>query len=266
MNPELITPLILTWNEAPNIRRCLDRLTWARRIVVVDSGSTDETVAICREHPQVAVLVRPFDTHSAQWNFGVDSVDTPWVLSLDCDYLVPASFPAEVEALSERDEMPAYEARFRYCIHGHPLRGTLYPPRAVLFRRERCRYDQDGHTQALRVDGTVGRLRNPFDHDDRKPLARWVINQQRYAALEAEKLLGTGDAPGSLPDRLRRMIWPAAPAAFLYTLFAKQLILDGWPGLAYVLQRTFAEVLLSLELLERKLKSSCRPYPRNHHP
>ena len=59
-----------------------------------------------------------------------------------------------------------------------------------------------------------------------------------------------------MPDRLRKWIWPAAPAAFFYTMFAKRLILDGWPGLFYVLQRTYAELLLSLEMLERRL--SCR--------
>jgi hypothetical protein len=56
-----------------------------------------------------------------------------------------------------------------------------------------------------------------------------------------------------MADLLRRRIWPAAPAVFLYTLFAKGAVLDGWPGWFYVLQRTCAEVMLSLILLEKRL-------------
>jgi hypothetical protein len=58
-----------------------------------------------------------------------------------------------------------------------------------------------------------------------------------------------------MADRLRRMIWPAAPAAFLYTLLLKGVILDGWPGWFYALQRTYAELVLSLILLERKIRA-----------
>jgi hypothetical protein len=110
----------------------------------------------------------------------------------------------------------------------------------------------DGHTQILEINGPVGHVHAPIDHDDRKPLSRWFQSQLKYAVLEAEKLTATSSSEG-LPDRVRRLIWPAVPAVFLYTLLVKRVILDGWPGLFYVLQRTFAEMILSLVLLEKKL-------------
>src|SRR5437879_12162255 len=75
-----ITPLIITYNEASNIRRTLDKLLWARRIVVVDSGSTDETLDILRGYPQVDVVHHPFTDFANQCNYGISLVRTPWVL------------------------------------------------------------------------------------------------------------------------------------------------------------------------------------------
>lgn len=260
MLPADVTPLILTFNEAPNLRRTLERLAWAKEIVVVDSFSNDETLEIARSFPQVRVVQRVFDTHAQQWNFGLQQVRTPWVLSLDADYVLPESFAGELNSWPESDATNAYFARFRYCIHGHPLRSTLYPPRLVLFQRAAAIYFQDGHTQQLRVTGTTGFLSSVIDHDDRKPLAHWLRAQDKYAVLEVQKLLSA--RPGSLraQDRLRLWMLPAPFVVFLYTLLWKRALFDGWPGWLYVFQRVTAELILSMHLLEtrlapRKLKS-----------
>lgn len=246
-----ITPLILTWNEAPNLARTLTRLEWAREVVVIDSGSTDGTQQMAARHPGARVLERTFDNHTSQWNYGVDAVKTPWVLALDADYVLGEGFEVEVAA---RDEaVDAYAAEFRYCVFGQPLRGSLYPPRALLFRRESCRYVQDGHTQLLQVPGATGQLRTRVDHDDRKPLSRWLVSQDKYAVLEATKLLAADPATLSLPDRLRRSGWAAVPAVVLHTLMVRGVLLDGWRGWYYALQRLLAETVLALRLLEHRL-------------
>lgn len=255
MDLSTITPLILTWNEEPNLARCLAGLAWAEKVIVVDSGSTDDSLAICAEFPNVEVVVRPFDNHTAQWNYGLDAVPTRWVLSLDADYMIHEDFVRELTGLPEAPAESAFYARFRYLVHGRPLRGTLYPPRAVLYDRDKCRYVADGHTQMLAIEGASGHLASTIDHDDRKPLSRWLDSQIKYARLEAEKLESESH-PTGVPDRLRKMIWPAAPAAFLYTLLAKGVILDGWQGLFYGLQRTYAELVLSLIILEKRILRS----------
>ena len=252
MKLEHITPLVLTYNEEPNIRRCLERLQWASRVVVIDSGSSDRTLALCAAFPNVEVMHRDFDNHTNQWNFALDQSKTRWVLSLDADYIVSDAFMKEIEGVDAHGPVRVWFGRFRFLSFGQPLRGTLYPPRALYFDRQACRYVPDGHTQILEINSPVGHVHAPIDHDDRKPLSRWFQSQLKYAILEAEKLSATSSSEG-LPDRVRRLIWPAVPAVFFYTLFVKRLILDGWPGLFYVLQRTFAEMVLSLVLLEKKL-------------
>src|SRR5436853_1091677 len=85
-----ITPLILTFNEAPNIGRTLERLRWARDIVVVDSFSDDETLEIVSSFSQARVFQRPFDNFAAQWNFALKEtgIATEWVLGLDADFVL----------------------------------------------------------------------------------------------------------------------------------------------------------------------------------
>src|SRR5947208_3542682 len=134
---EDITPIIITYNEEPNIARTLDRLTWARRILVIDSGSTDETLDIIRRYRQAKVVHRPFDEFASQCNFGVAQVTTSWVLSLDADYELSDELVTELHWLHPDAAAGGYQARFVYRVFGRPLRGTLYPPRTVLYRKDK---------------------------------------------------------------------------------------------------------------------------------
>ncbi len=250
MKLDAITPLVLTWNEEPNLRRCLERLRWAREVIILDSGSTDATAQIAAEFPNVRFLVRPFDDHTTQWNFGVDASTSNWLLSLDCDYVLCSGFEEELSKLDE-NACDAFFASFRYLIFGKPLRACLYPPRAVLFRKDRCRYVPDGHTQILSIPGTTAHLTTKIDHDDRKPLSRWFSSQDKYAKLEAEKL--TALTQLSLQDRIRRTMVLGPIVVFFYTLLVRRTILDGPHGWFYAFQRTLAEIMLSLRMIERKL-------------
>jgi glycosyltransferase involved in cell wall biosynthesis len=254
MNWDNITPLVLTFNEEPNLRRCLERLNWAQRVVVLDSGSTDGTAAIAAEFANVEFLTRPFDDHTRQWNHGLDQARTPWVLTLDADYVLGVGFEDELMMLPEDPACDAFFATFRYLVFGRPLRACLYPPRAVLFRPGRCHYVQDGHTQLLHVEGAEKHLDTKIDHDDRKPLSRWLASQDKYAVLEAAKLTAlAGSSPIRLQDRVRRWILVAPWLTLLYTLLVRVVLLDGWPGIFYAFQRSLAELFLSLRLLEARL-------------
>ncbi len=252
---EEITPLILTYNEAPNIGRTLAGLGWARDIVVVDSFSDDETLGILKTFPQVRTYQREFDCHQNQWNFGLKEtgISSAWVLGLDADYILTDEFAAELRALQPEVAINGYRAKFIYCINGKRLASGVYPPVTVLYRSAGAAYAQDGHTQRLVIDGAVGNLRAPLLHDDRKSLSRWLEAQSRYTKLEAEKLLAARPESLSWTDRVRR--WRvAAPAAMLfYCLVVRGGLFDGWAGFYYAFQRSLAELMLSLYLLDHDL-------------
>jgi glycosyltransferase involved in cell wall biosynthesis len=245
-----ITPVILTFNEAPNIERTLRRLNWARRIVVVDSFSTDETLDILRAYSQVEMFQRSFDTHAQQWNYGLAQVETEWVLSLDADYELTNELITEICLINPETTINGYEISFQYCVFGKPLKDTILPPRVALFRKRNATYIDDGHTQLLHVEGEVGKLTGIIRHDDRKSLSRWLWAQDRYAILEAEKLKSTPFAQLGWNDRIRACKVIAPLVVFFYCLIIRRNMLDGKAGWYYAFQRLLAEVILSIRLLE----------------
>jgi glycosyltransferase involved in cell wall biosynthesis len=251
---EAITPLIITFDEVSNIARALDKLLWARRIVVVDSGSTDGTLDVLARYPQVALFKRAFDSFADQCNFGLAQVESEWVLSLDADYEISDGLVAELSSVHETEGVVGYRASFIYRIYGRPLRGTLYPPRIILYRVKNAHYTNEGHGHQVNISGEVRALKGVTYHDDRKPLSRWFTTQQSYAKLEADYLLKAEKEVLSVSDRLRRMAWPAPIAVFFYVLVVKGCLFDGWRGWFYALQRTLAESMIALQLIDRRLR------------
>lgn len=247
---EVITPLILTYNEASNIARTLVKLDWATRIVVIDSYSTDDTLDIIKANPKVEVYQREFDTHANQWNYGLAQVNTEWVLSLDADYVLSNELITEIKNLHLNNTVSSYFIPFKYCIFGKPLRGTILPPRQALFKKDCSTYIDDGHTQLLKVQGNFKYLANHILHDDRKPFSRWLWAQHRYMILEAKKLTETPINKLSLGDKIRKQKLLAPFVILFYCLIIKRGIFDGWIGWYYAFQRMLAEVVLSVQLIQ----------------
>lgn len=248
-----ITPVLLTYNEAPNIARTLDKLSWAKEIMVVDSFSTDATKTIARSNPRVRWFERVFDDHATQWNFAIEQtgVTTPWILALDADYVLSSELIDELRTLSPPPDVAGYRARFRFYALGRPLRGTIYPPVTVLYRRMLAKYVQDGHTQRLVVNGAVEDLAQPICHDDRKSLGHWLRAQRRYSRLEAHKLAETPFSELSWPDRVRTVPFLSALPVLVYCMVLKRGALDGTAGAFYAGQRVVAELMIGEAVVEK---------------
>mgnify|MGYP000373718535 CR=1 FL=1 len=247
-----ITPLIITYNEEQNIYRTLQRLTWAKEIVIIDSYSTDETLDIIAAYPQARVIQHPFESFANQCNFGLLQIESEWVLSIDADYILSQELIDEISTLSDFKELSAYSVPFKYCVYGKTLRGTLYPDRKVLYRKNKGIYENDGHAHRVKIDGEVRSLKNVIYHDDRKPVIRWFNSEIKYAGLETKKLLETPLEELSLVEKIRLKKVFAPILVLIYCLIYKRGILDGWHGIYYASQRVLAELLLSIKLIENQ--------------
>ena len=258
-----ITPVLLTYNEAPNIARTLSHLEWAKDIVVVDSGSTDDTVAMLGRASKVRVFGRPLDTLAKQWRYAVTdtAIATPWILRLDADYQLTDEFIEELRQLDPEAPVNAYRVAFDYAIFSRKLRSSLYPPNTILLRRGRFKVWDKGHTESWAVEPPIGALRARVIHDDWKTTDVWMNTQGRYMKRELERL-------ATRKSRLRDWLRVAPPimpfAVFLHCLLGKGLIFNGRAGLLYALQRMVAEATLSMMVLEARLRAKIQPASRNH--
>jgi len=238
-----ITPVILTLNEEPNIEATLASLAWARKIVVVDSGSSDRTAEIARSFRNVRWFVRRFDSHAAQWSFAVHAtaIGTPFVLALDADMRPGPGFAEELARFTQQPDHAAL-VPFEYRVQGRPLLGSIYPPQIRVFEKHTVEIAQRGHTQVFTSAAPLYRFRSKLIHEDRKPFSRWVVNQLYYASLEAERIR---TAPAqSLRDRLRRSgISPAVWGAYAYVRAGGPF--KGRASRAYAQERMVFEALLA---------------------
>jgi len=245
--------LILTKNEEPNLQRVLERLTTIEKVIILDSYSTDKTLEIARSFANVVVYERPFDSFAGQCNYGLQLIDSEWVLSLDADYVLTEDFIKETAGfIKQKSENVAYYASFEFLVFGRKLLSNNTTPRAVLFKLNAGSYFDDGHAHRLEIHGPAGNYETKIWHDDRKSLSRWVSNQDGYAIKECKKLTGPAGGNMGMVSKIRKGKIIAPFLVFFHCLFVKRLIFGGWIGWHYTLQRTMVEILLAIRLIEEE--------------
>lgn len=269
--------LILTYNEAVNLGGCLDSVSWSDDIVVLDSGSSDETVSIAKNHG-ARVLSRPFDNYAAQRNFGLaHDFKHDWILMLDADERVPEDFLAELRKVAAQSEGPVtlYRMRRKDMFMGRWLkRSSGYPTWfGRLFRKGRVRVEREINEEYY-TDGEVGMLEGHLIHYPfNKGVEYWFERHNRYSTMEAKRLLE--ERENTIPwsgfwskdPMLRRKAFkqfayrvPCRPFfTFCYLYFARLGILDGMPGLQFSLMRSVYEFMISLKMRELKRREKCLP-------
>jgi glycosyltransferase involved in cell wall biosynthesis len=237
---------VIALNEEERIRACLESVGWADEIVVVDSGSSDKTVAIAREFTD-RVLFHAWEGYGAQKNFALAQCQGDWILALDADERVSEPLRAEIVAtLAGQPAHTGYLIPRRNFFQGAWVRhGGWYPDHQLrLFRRGRGRFTTSAVHESVRVDGSVGRLRAPLDHQSYRGIEDFVARANRYSELAARELAAAGRG-GSLADLLLRPAW-----RFVSMYVLRAGFLDGRRGLVLALLYTHYVFLRAAKVRE----------------
>jgi glycosyltransferase involved in cell wall biosynthesis len=273
-----VSVLILTHNEAINLPKCLDALTWCDDIIVVDSGSTDDTLNIA-EGRGARVLHRPFDNFAAQRNFGLNEGQPKhdWVLHLDADEIVTSEFQTKLTLLEPQEKFDAYLVPSKTIFFGKWLKyAGMWPTYQVrLGHAERLRFVQVGHGQ--REDLPSNRL-DVFDEaylhfSFSHGLRAWLLKHVRYAQDEAGVIFASAkkevgataanEAKSSNDKTLQRRKFKNVAnklplflrpfARFFYVYILKQGFRDGFLGFFYSFMLCIYEGMIAILVYELRL-------------
>jgi glycosyltransferase involved in cell wall biosynthesis len=224
-----VTAIVITLNEAANVAAALASLSFADEIVVVDSRSTDDTVAIARRHTD-KVIVRPWPGYAAQKNFAAEQASHDWILSIDADERVSAPLGEEIRRLLDGPGGPTAAGyrmpRVTYHL-GRWLRSTDWYPdyQLRLYDRRHASWVGRHVHESVRVDGPVGRLAGELLHCAYRDLSHHTQTMDRYTTLAARQMFEDGRRAGW---------WDLAlhpPVAFLRNYVLRGGFRDGVPGL-----------------------------------
>jgi glycosyltransferase involved in cell wall biosynthesis len=241
-----LTVAIIALNAAGQIGPCLASVAFADEVLVVDSGSTDETAAIARRHG-ARVETKEWLGFGRQKQHAVSAARNDWVLCLDVDERVSERLARSIRAALAGRRYRAWRVARRNRFLGRWLgHGEGYPDWTVrLFHRAHASWSNDEVHEAVLTTVEVGRLEGDLLHDSAEDVATYMTKQNRYTTLHAQALFRQGVRAGYW-----RLI--ASPLArFVKFYFLRFGFLDGGPGFAHIVigcNNTFHKYLKLIEL------------------
>lgn len=221
-----LSVIIITKNEATHIEACLASVAWASEIIVLDSGSTDNTVALCQAYTD-KVYVTDWQGFGIQKQRALNYATNDWVLSIDADETVTDELKIEILNAMQRSKYNGFEIPrlSNYC--GRAMKhGGWFPDYVLrLFKREHGSFTDAVVHERIMVSGNIGRLNTPFLHDAFVNFEEVLHKVNHYSSLGAD-LLQQKNVRASIPKALFKGFW-----TFFRTYFLKAAFLDGWHGL-----------------------------------
>ena len=221
-----VSVIVITKNEVASIARCLESVSWADEVIVLDSGSTDDTVNICRQYTQ-HVYETDWPGFGPQKNRALECATGDWVLSLDADEWVTPALRDEIRAaVAAPGDIDAFRLPRLSSFCGRFMHHSGWWPDYVvrLFRRVAARFSDDAVHERVIVNGKTGTLREPLMHETFVDLEELLGKMNNYSTLSAQDMHRDGKRSG-LPKAVARAAW-----AFVRTYFLRGGFLDGREG------------------------------------
>jgi glycosyltransferase involved in cell wall biosynthesis len=186
-----LSAIIIVKNEAANIGACLDTLAFCDERIVVDSGSSDDTVSLA-ESRGARVVTHEWKGYGPQKNIALSLAQGDWVLSIDADERVSPDLAREIQAAIAAPKYDGYKIRRLSAFLGREM-GTRFPDYVLrLFRRGKARFSDDLVHERVICEGPVGKIETPLQHDAVIRLEQAIDRIDRYSTASAQMLLNSG--------------------------------------------------------------------------
>ena len=222
-----ISAIIITKNAGTMIRRCLESVAWADEVIVVDSGSSDDTAEICRALGVQFTVTADFPGFGAQKNRALDAATGDWVFSIDADEWVTPELRDEMRAvMADSAAAPAYALPRRSSFCGREMKHSGWWPDYVvrLFQRGAARFSEDLAHERLLVTGATRKLKQPLMHEAISTLEQMLGKMNLYSSASARMLHARG-RQASIGTAVLHGSW-----AFFRTYVLRRGFLDGREG------------------------------------
>jgi glycosyltransferase involved in cell wall biosynthesis len=257
-----ISAVVITFDSARLLSAVLSALSWCDEIVVVDSGSSDRTLEIAREHG-ARIIPRAFDGFGPQKAFAVQEARNPWVLVVDSDEVVTDALREEIrlavhDADAGKTPFRGFEIPISLIFLGRLMRfgGEYKMPHLRLFDKRYGNYNAARVHENVVLNGPVGRLENHMLHDSYGSIHEYFVKFNRYTTAGALELRdGNGNGSGAVANVVFRL-----PLTFLKEYVVKRNFLNGYPGFVWSLFSGMYPVVKYAKL--RELADAEQPTPR----
>ncbi len=223
---EKVSVTIITLNEEANIGECLASLKWADEIIVSDSNSTDETVAICRSYG-ARVYTDKWLGFGAQKNLCQSRAKNQWIFNIDADERAAPGLGEEItRVLAGGSVLGYYVPRKNYFGDKWIRHCGWYPDLNLrLYRKDAGRFSERAVHEAVVVEGPTGRLTTPLIHRTYSGVEDYLKRMERYSCLAAEEMHKEGRRAGATDLLLRPLF------TFVKMFVLRKGFLEGSTGL-----------------------------------
>jgi len=221
-----ISVCIITLNEEHTIEDCLKSVSWCDEIVLVDSGSTDQTVAICQSMG-CRVIYNKFTSFSSQRQLAASLAANDWILFVDADERLSPKLIDELRSLEPK--YVAYNINFRTYLYGRLMRscGLRNEKHIRLYNRKYAKFSDNSVHEQLVVEGLVGSLQNHINHFTHPDLHESLEKINRYTELWSNEKIAGGKKTSVIKVVIQ------FPFKFIQYYIVRGGIVDGFPGFIY---------------------------------
>ena len=242
-----LSVILITNNEANNIRRALDSVKFADEIILNDSGSTDGTLEIAQTYG-CRIIRNEFVGFGVAKQTALDAAQSDWVLSIDADEEIDQALASMIKQAMASTDYNGYNLNRKSQFLGRWIQHSGWYPDYLprLFRRDRGRFTSDSVHERIEIDGALGKLEGHILHYTDPDIDHYLEKLNRYTTLSAEALHGQG-RPFKILDILIK-----PPATFIKMYFFKSGFRDGIQGLLLALLSSFHVLCKYAKLWERQ--------------